>query len=91
MPSSVMNRNVSRKLDSLSPPLRVQQDQEQQQTPKVDLSAVRAAKEKMATQTASKILRALIEQTNFAAEERRLVENLRLRRQRRRVDNLHLD
>ena len=65
MPSSVMNRNVSRKLDSSSPPLRVQQDQEQQQTPKVDLSAVRAAKEKMATQTASKILRALDRANEF--------------------------
>ena len=63
MPPSVMNRNVSRKLGSSSTPL--QQQGQQLQTPKVDLSAVRAAKEKMATQTASKILRALDKANEF--------------------------
>ena len=64
VPSSVINRNISRKLDSSSTPSLAQQRQEEQ-TPKVDLSAVRAAKERMATQTASKILRALDKANEF--------------------------
>ena len=61
MPSSVMNRNVSRKVVRRA----FATTGQQLQTPKVDLSAVRAAKEKMATQTASKILRALDKANEF--------------------------
>jgi len=62
MPASVTNRNVARKLDNSSTPLSSKANEPNDapvQTPRVDLSAMKAQKEKMATQTASKILRAL--------------------------------